>query len=75
MVKCILLHYTNLSLKQLIRHKFLKVISPEAIQENQQDDIKLGQMDNQRLGTGLSHTGPRFHLLIVVVKVLFKLML
>ena len=42
--------------------------SPKATEDDQQNDQKLGQRHNQRSGTGLSQTGPRFPLLIVVVK-------
>ena len=52
-VKFILLHYTKTPSKKLIRFKFLK---------------DLGQSDNQRSGTRLSQTNPRFSLVIVVVK-------
>ena len=53
-IKFILLHYTELLCKQLIRHKFLKDEFSEAARSNQQDDEKLGQKDNQRSGTELS---------------------
>ena len=42
--------------------------SPETTKDIQQDGKKLGQKDNQMSGTGLSQTGPRFLLLIFVVK-------
>ena len=41
--------------------------SPKATEYDQQNNQKLGQKHNQRSGTGLSQTGPRFSLLIVVV--------
>ena len=47
---------------------FGKVKSPKASKDDQQNDKKLGQKHNQRSGAGLSQTGPRFPLLIVVVK-------
>ena len=42
--------------------------SPKTSKDDQQNDKKLGQNYNQQSGTGLSQTGPRFPLLIVVVK-------
>ena len=41
------------------------MISPKVTKDDQQNDKKLGQKHNQRSGTGLSQTGPRFPLLIV----------
>ena len=50
--------------------------SPKATKDDQQNDRKLGQKHNQRSGAGLSQTGPRLLLLIVVVKtILPKLIL
>ena len=50
--------------------------SPKATKDDQQNDKKLGEKHNQRSGTGLSRTTPRFPLLIVVVKtILPKLIL
>ena len=42
--------------------------SPKANKDDQQNDKKLGRKQNQQSGTGLPQTGPRFLLLIVVVK-------
>ena len=67
-VKCILPHCTNFQPKQLIRHKFLKMNSSKATEDDQRNDKKLGEKHNQRSATGLSRTGPRFSLLIFVVK-------
>ena len=43
------------------------VDSSKASKDDQQNNKKLGQKHNRRSGTGLSQTGPRFPLLIVVV--------
>ena len=42
--------------------------SPKATKNSQQIDTKLGQKHNHRSGTGLSQTGPRLPLMIVVVQ-------
>ena len=42
--------------------------SSKATEDDQQNDKKLRQKHNQRSGTVLSRTGPRFPLLIAVVK-------
>ena len=41
---------------------------PKASKDDQKSNKKLGQKHNQRSGTGLSQTGPRFSLLIVIVE-------
>ena len=41
---------------------------PKTTKYDQENDKKLGQKHNQRSGTGLSQTGPRLPLLVVVVK-------
>jgi len=47
------------------------MISTIATKYKRQNGKKLGQKDNQRSGTGLSQTSPRFSLLIAVIKDIF----
>ena len=62
------LHCLKFQRKQLIHHKYLKGEISKTTKDYQQNDKKLGQKHNQRSVTGLSKTGPRSPLLIVVVK-------
>ena len=71
--KHIQLHQTQFFFKQFVCHKFLKMSSPEATKDDQQNGKKLGRKDNQRSGTVLFQTKPRFSFPIVVVKEDFAL--
>ena len=65
-VKCIRFHYTDFSPKQWIRHRFLK---DEFSKSNQTYSTKSQKVrtKTQKPGTGLSQTGPRICLLLVVL--------
>ena len=67
-VNCILLLYTELPLEHLIRHKFQGKILPDQSKIINKLTKNWDKKNDQRSGTGLSQTRPRFFLFIVVVR-------